>query len=348
MVKGNGHSQMRKPVLCVAENRLSCETGVRLLIASAARHSPHFDVQLFFPVATDEFKAWLLNFPNVSLNHYEIQGPWSGWNIKPEIFRTLFANGFENLLWVDTDIIITRDIGELYEDVSEDMVIIAEEALCSSHFDGDALRARSWGLPVGRKMPFQVNTGVLGLSLRHSRLLERWAATLRSPDYLAAMAMPWHARPRHFMGDQEVLNALLCSTEFSDVTLKYLTRGREIIQYFGSAGYTLSERFTNLIRGQPIFIHSLGHKAWMPMKPARGVKDRVLQAYQEVSPYTFAARRYVIHLPENHWMTPKSMAGRLLTWAAFGRGALAGFPIAAINDVFRWIKWAHTAGEPRR
>ncbi len=43
-------------------------------------------------------------------------------------------------------------------------------------------------------------------------------------------------------GDQDVLTALLTSTEFADIPLKMLRRGKDIVQFDGVWGYTTTER----------------------------------------------------------------------------------------------------------
>jgi hypothetical protein len=227
-------------------------------------------------------------------------------------------------------------------------IIVAEEAMCSSHYDGDALRARSWGLEIGRRLPFQLNSGVVSFTSRHVDFIRRWEAVLNSDAYLEAMALPWDQRPRHFMGDQEVLTALLCSAEFSHFPLRFLRRGHEVVQYFGPSGYTTPERWINLRQGMPIFIHSQGHKAWLPLPDAEGAKDALMRLYQDLSPYRVAARAYRDQLDDTAWLEPATAAGRLLNAVGGGRAPLVGLPIALVNDAFRYVKWAHTGGEPRR
>ena len=339
---------MRRPVICLAEDRSWCEPGVRLLVASLARHSPDIPVELFYPPADSAFKAWLARFPQVSLNKFRLTEPWRGWNVKPEALLTLLAAGFDDVLWVDTDIVVARDVGGIFADLSIDTMVVAEEALCSSHYDGDAMRARLWGLDVGRALRFQLNGGVVGVTSRHVGLVERWRDVLNSPEYLEAQKLRWDLRPRHFMADQEVLTALLCSSEFSKIPLRYLTRGRDIVQYFGSACYTLRERATNVLRGPPVFIHSQGHKAWTPLPRPDGIKTSLLNLYQRMSPYVGEARKYRDELPDPSWLKPSTTGDRILSGMSFGAAPLAGLPIAIVNDLYRWVRWAHTGGEPRR
>lgn len=339
---------MRKPLICVAEDRMWCEPGVRLLIASLARHSPALNVELFYPPANAAFTAWLSRFPQVSLNRFKLTEPWRGWNVKPEALLTLLGAGYDDVLWIDTDIIVARDVSSIFAALSDETMVVAEEALCSSHYDGDAMRARLWGLQIGRALPFQLNGGVVGVTRHHIALVERWREVLDSPEYLEAQKLRWDLRPRHFMADQEVLTALLCSKEYAGIPLRFLARGRDIVQYFGSACYTLRERATNVFRGPPVFIHSQGHKAWTPLPRANSARAALLNLYQRMSPYIGEARRYRGDLADASWLTPSGTGDRVLSALSFGAPPLAGLPIAIVNDFYRWLRWAHTGGEPRR
>lgn len=252
------------------------------------------------------------------------------------------------MLWVDTDIIVAKDINLIYRGLSMDTLVVAEEALCSSHYDGDAMRARLWGLDIGRALPFQLNGGVVGFTNRHIGFLEDWRKVPNSHEYLEAQKLPWDKRRRHFMANQEVLTAMLCGAQYSSLPLHYLYRGKGIIQYFQANCYTLRERLYNLTRGMPFFIHSQGHKVWTPLPEASGFKAKSLNLYQRMSPYIFEARNYRDVLEDTGWLEPQSAIDRVLTAMSLGKAPLAGLPIAILNDVFRHTKWAHTGGEPRR
>lgn len=330
----------RTPTICIAENRAWCEPGIRVLVASLADHSPTVPIEIFYPGVREEFVEWAAGYPQVSLNQHTVVGAWRAWNVKPECLQILLRNGHDDVLWIDSDIIVTRDIREIHSGLSRDTAIVAEEALCSSHYDGDALRARSWGLPIGRRLPFQLNGGLMGYTTDHLPLLERWGEVLDSEPYLEALKLPWDQRPRHFMADQEVLTALLCSTDFSDIPLRFLRRGPDVIQYFGSAGYTVRERLRHLSRGMPYFIHSQGHKSWTPLPPEpTGLRARMLHQYQQKSPYRAAAARYRDVLEDQSWLAEPG---------AVPRPQLTGVGIAAMMDAYRYVRWAHTGGEPRR
>lgn len=324
-------------VVCIAEDRRSYECALRLLIASLDRHCPGLPIQLFAPDPSPAFRDWLAARASVTLNTQRIEGGLGGYDVKPQALISLIERGFEQVLWIDSDVLVVSDFRPALAAIEPGTFITTEEALCSSHPDPDALRARLWGFPVGRTLPFTANSGVLRAGPAHLDLLKRWLGLLGEPAYRAAQKRPWHERPLHLMGDQEVLTAVLASAEFADVPVKFLRRGSGIIQYFGSTGYTVRERLGNLFGHQPFFFHSQGYKPWWPPKAERGhsFSDRFNSLYQEVTPYVMLAQPYRAELETDAWLEPRSAAGHVLRGLAFGQAPLFGLPLALVADLVR-------------
>ena len=93
-------------------------------------------------------------------------------------------------------------------------------------------------------------------------------------------------------GDQDVLTALLTSTEFAHIPLRALRRGKDIVQFDGVWGYTTAERTRALLGNGPTFIHSMGCKPWIaPWKSARrnDLREYLKMVYLDVSPYTLSS-----------------------------------------------------------
>ena len=87
--------------------------------------------------------------------------------------------GFEQIIWIDSDIIVTRDFTPILNTLDPHVIAIAEEALWGSYDYSEALRARLWGFDVGRSLPFTLNTAVLRVTRLHYRLLQRWREILQ-------------------------------------------------------------------------------------------------------------------------------------------------------------------------
>jgi hypothetical protein len=169
-------------IVCVAEDRKSCEVALKLTLLGLARHSGELKVELFYPAADDAFVAWLRRCPRVVLNANPVPGAYS-WNVKPHALLSLLQKGYDDVLWIDSDIIVARDIRPLFEGMDTDTMVVTQEALYGHCADPDGIRARGWGFEVGRELFSTANTGVVRATRAHLPLLERWQALLESDEY---------------------------------------------------------------------------------------------------------------------------------------------------------------------
>ncbi len=295
-------------IVCIAEDRKSFEVPVKLLVLSLAKHCPSLPVEIFYPAASDSFSAWLTKLPHAKLSATRLSKD-NGWNIKPQVLLALLHAGHEEVLWIDSDIIVTRDFRDTLGELTRNTMAVTEEALWGSYSDANAWRAERWGLDIGRSLPFTLNTGVMRVTKAHIPLLTAWQQLLDSETYRDAQRLETAQRPGHMFGDQDVLTALLSSKEFSDIDIKYLRRGSDIIQYFGLSGYTCIERLQNAMNGPPCFVHSQVFKPWVKFERPRdveNVRDLFDTLYLDLSPYTLAAAKYKSELGESpaHGWTP--------------------------------------------
>ncbi|WP_375401961.1 hypothetical protein [uncultured Sphingomonas sp.] len=327
--------------LCIAENRKDCEPGLRLLLASLAHHWPDQSMHVFYPDPDGAFLEWVANYPLVELNALPIDGDWDGYNIKPTLLAALIDQGYDAVTWIDADISFARSPEPRLMRTTLAEVIICEEAMIDTHGSFGETRTKQWGLDVGRSLPFAFNSCVLGVTREHRELLSAWQALLRSSEYRAAQRLDFSARPIHLMGDQEVLTALLASMRFAGIPIRVLRRGRDVIQYLGTVGYTMRERALHLVGGLPPIIHSQGYKPWWPSTEPKTHYDRILNLYKMLTPYRLIARQYQDDLVETQWLKPPTLLSRLIYLGAFGRPTLIGLPIAAAVDVVRFVRRAN-------
>jgi hypothetical protein len=336
-------------IICIAEDRPSFEPSIRLLLLSLAEHSGDLPIYLFLPSANQEFVAWLRRDPRITLCTDRLEGA-SKYNVKPQAMLQLMQKGYDDILWIDSDIIVAQSITAALGGCSRDTIVVTEEALWSPHDDNDAWRARKWGFNVGRVLPFALNTAVVRVTRSHEQLLQRWQDLLQSDEYCRAQTLDWHDRPLHLISDQDALTALL-SSDFAHVPLKTLIRGRDIVQYFGPYGFTVHERISMLLGRTPIFIHSQGpqkpwDRAW-ESSAKLNLKDYLNDVYLDLSPYTLAAIKYRTNLPnDTSWMDAHYILSKVLRALALWRISLVGLPIAILADAYRLAK--RTAPTPTR
>ncbi len=338
-----------KSTVCLAENRPACEPALKILLLSLTAHCPALEVNLFYPIADDHFRRWMRKCPQVVLQEAMLKSDF-GWNVKPQAVMCLLNQGFDEVIWIDSDILVTRSIEDAFSELDIETIAATEDALSDDHNDPNALRARLWGFSVGRVLPFGLNTGVLRFTKAHQSLLKRWWELLQSDEYQHCQKIAeWKERPVHMKGDQDVFTALVTSREFSNIPLRILRRGKHILQFNGIFGYTTAERIAKLRGTQPTFVHQFGHKPWSePWPSEQSMRDYVKKAYLDVSPYTLLATCYRNELErETEWMNPHYKLSRLLRLLGMGHSALAGLPMAVVVDFLRLAKWSLRASRAK-
>ena len=330
-------STERQLTVCIAEDRPSCEPGLRLLLQSLARVEPGCAVTLFCPFAEEKLIRFTGELADllVDVRNFRPSGAYM-WNVKAQALLEALNDGAEEALWIDSDIIVSSPFASRISALGKNPIIVAEEALSGGADDNNALRARLWGFKVGRRFPFTLNTAILRVTRAHIPLLERWRSFLVSQPYKEEQAKTWNTRRVHMVGDQDVLTALLCSQEFCHIPVEIFLRASGIIQYFGFYGFTTPERVRCLIHGLPPFVHSQGAKAWIPLERSgsRSLRDLLTEVYQDASPYIVLAASWW-PTETSSWTRPRSHFSRVLRAVGFGNPALTGLPIALIIDIAR-------------
>jgi hypothetical protein len=265
-----------------------------------------------------------------------------GWNVKPEAIVRMIDQGFDEVIWIDSDIIVNQDISRIFAQLKSDVLVATEDALGDQRDDPNALRARLWGFSVGRVLPFVLNTGVLRITKDHRHLMERWWNLLRSTAYQDFQKKEWRQRPVHMRGDQDVLTALLTSTEFSEIPTRILWRGKQILQFNGIYGYTVLERMRNLLGDHATFIHSFAGKPWSErwqLNSSIDLRQYIKNVYLDLSPYTFSGMRFRNELEcDTKWMEPHYLLSRILRGLGMGYPAFTGLPMAVFADLARLVK----------
>lgn len=323
-------------IICIAEDRPDCADAVKFLVLSLMKHCPGIRVELFCPFADDDFSRWTATQPNTRLNTERLAGAY-GWNTKPQALLKLLQTSDDAVVWIDSDIIITRDFRQAMDSLPAETIVAAEEARGGAYDDAGAWRAQCWGFGVGRVLPHALNSCVVRVTRSHVALLSKWGELLQSDTYKAAQSMDAATRPWHLFTDQDVFTALLCSKEFADVPVKIISRGREIVQYYDLFGYSVCERVHHMFSGPPSFVHAQGLKPWRSYPAARSLRQRFAGLVLALSPYTVEVGRYKNEI-DRPWMHPKGAAARILRAIGFDYAPLVGFPVAIILDLWRIVR----------
>lgn len=313
-------------IVCSYEDRPSSLVGIKLLILSLKRHCPDLDVHIYVPDADADFCTWVGLQSNVSL----ISTPKDslrGWDIKPTLLLDRLDAGFDEVIWLDSDIIIVRDFRQFLEKLPNDVYVATEEPSWAP-WQGSQLRTKRLGLELGRIFPKTINTCVNRVTPFHRQLLERWNETLHRTDYQDSQSKSYDDREFHLGCDQDLLTGLLGSTEFVHIPVMLLRSGHDVAHCFLNRGYPIRSRLGNLFKGLPTFVHAQGPKPW-------DIDDEL---FAELSPYCAEALSYEEKLLElTPWMKPRSRWGLFLHWVTFGNPNLRDLPIVLVHEVGVWL-----------
>jgi lipopolysaccharide biosynthesis glycosyltransferase len=335
-----------KSTVCIAEDREAFEPCLKLLLASLNLHNPGVAISLFYPVANEAFLRWVSAYPQVQLQTDRLRKGY-GWNVKPEAIMQLLDAGFDEVIWIDSDVLVTSDIRPLFHTLDESVFVAAEQVLAPNLEDDDraGLRAQLWQFSVGRVLRAGLNSGVLRATRRHYSLVRRWWQLLQSDAYQTCQQKEFRERPLHMLGDQDVLFALLTSTEFAHIPLRTLRRGKHIVQFDGAWGYTTAERTRNALGDGPTFIHSIGDKPWVvrwESERPNNLREYLKRVYLDVSPYTLSSAKLRQDLGCNTtWMRAHYKLSSILRLLAMQHPALTGLPMALFADIAWLIKRMH-------
>jgi hypothetical protein len=286
---------------------------------------------------------WLGTFSKTTLIA-EMPAGARGWNCKPHVLLPVLSLGYETVFWLDADIIVTRTSTAVLFGRREQEIIVAQEPRSLPH-QGTGPRTRGWGLPVGREFAATLNSAVLGVGPSHRPLLEKWRELLTSPLYKETQMLPLEERPLHLKSDQDVLNALVGTVEFSSWPIRILQSGREIIHAGGALGFSLAERLRYLLHPLPAFLHGTAGKPWHLLgsnpywSEKRGYFWWYRRLLQETSPYVAESRRYERELGEAApWMHYYTPLGLLLRALGLNHHALRGMPLAAAATIIERVR----------
>jgi hypothetical protein len=324
-------------VYVLAEDRPGAEIGIRLALASLFHHVPDAKVVLYWPCCTSDFRAWASQYLGLTIFERTPDGAHS-WNCKPQALMPRFEEGYDEAIWLDSDMIVTRNPAVHFDPLADEVIMVTEEPPNQPQ-PGAAALAKGWGLTAGHNHTASINSSVIRVTRCHQHLLVQWAKLLNDPRYLAAQKLPFDQRGQHFLGDQDVLFSLLGSSDFSAIPLGYLRCGRDIIHCGGALGYSVQMRLTNLFKPVPTFLHAIAGKPWWIFCDAYAQQHPRWTTFyrrllQETSPYLVVARRFrnKIDMPAS-WMVYRSNFGVFLRLIGMNHHAMTGLPLTAAAQI---------------
>ena len=324
VVDGPAQQGNRIVIVATYEDRPANWIGLKLLVLSLARHCPFMPVHVFVREGQADLRNWLRRQPNVA-ELVEFACSARGWDVKPRVLQNRLAVGHRDVLWMDSDIIVTRDFSGLIGRLPLDVFLATEEIYWGKQPRGSEARTEAMGLEVGRKIRETLNSSVIRTTVHHRDLLEAWTLQTNRAEYCAAQAMPFRERPICFRTDQDLLTGLLGSTQYAQIPVQLLRRGRDIAHCYRDYGYTVIDRLRNLRRGLPPLVHGMGPpKPWL-------VSTRL---HDQLSPYSCAAKAYTGAVRESmEWVMPHSHSAWFLHCLTVGNPNLRDLPLVLVKEL---------------
>jgi hypothetical protein len=314
--------------VCSYEDRAIGMDSLILMGESLCSVDQAVSLHLTVPDAPASVREWAASRPEVELSTERLP-ELSGWNIKPSLLLKELDAGWEEALWLDSDMIVSQPISKVVRRYPREALILAEEWT-----DAAPLAiAAGWGLKSKRPISV-VNNCFVRVTQAHRQMMERWLAMLHDPRYRAAQAMPYDERPKHFLHDGWPLIALLESEEFAGVEYDFIRRNGEIAQCAGSSGYRPTHRILDVFRGLPALIHGLGRKPWEEPPAGSGAQRMLFDLATDVSPYVLASRKVAKKVGLNPaWVEARTLPGKVLRGVTNGHPGMAGLPLAILHSV---------------
>ncbi|SHL06186.1 hypothetical protein [Rhodothermus profundi] len=318
--------------------------GLKLLMLSAAEHAPDDVLHVVLPELPEALVDWARRQAPSALLH-RLQPRGEGWSAKPEVLLYLMDQGIGELIWLDADLMMIRNPQLLWETLSEEVLVAAEDL--ARHYDA-ALgeeKARVWGYKKKRDLETGLNSAVLRVTYRHRPLIESWGKHLQHELYLQAQRnfQGFVDRPRALYGDQEVLDALLI-TQFVEIPVRFLKYGPEIIHdHRHFYAYTARDRIRNALRlARPYFVHCTGFHPWLEGPGFHHEESgEYFHESVQLKPYVWYARRYADRLEEDNldfWLHYRTPFGRLCQVLTLNNPHLQGLGLWALDRYRRWRK----------
>lgn len=289
---------------------------------------PDVTMHCYLNEGVDGFTDWVrrkIKSIDIEIISFD-QSAWSGWDIKASVLLDLMKRGIKEPIWIDSDIILTRDATHFFNDLSDRSIVLA-----SQKGEFNSLRTTCWGLKVKRRHDHSVNTCIMRVTQAHISLLEEWNKYLQKEKYLENKRLPHSERAPWLHGAQDILEGLLAANlhpEWEQYDLKFILSGDEILH---ESDYGIKERWEHRKEKLPPFIHAQGLKPWyQPYIERKRLKDIQL----ELSPYLVVAREFASDLESTFarkWIQQRTYRGQMCSLLTGNNIRLQAIPILLLR-----------------
>jgi hypothetical protein len=323
------------------EDRSSDEIGLMLLAVSFERAIPGDRLICYCPSSFTKIRKLAAGNKRLEIRDSDALDV-RGWETKPSLLLRLLDEGHDDVVWLDSDLILLEGAADLVKRSDPRTLLITEEHLAVEGTNIPDMAALA-GMKSVRTFQRGINSCVIGVTPVHREILTAWSEAMRGPAFQAVQQLSYFDRPRHLQSDQDVLAALLGSERFADIPVRQLRSGTDVAHCWFYAGFSAKDRLRALWRGLPPVIHSPGNKPWRRrMEP-----NRLPRIALDISTYNSVARRFGNATGEDMgWTKPEMPLGKLLYAAGLGHPVIPGLLLQMLVAVYRSVGWIRRSVAP--
>jgi len=319
---------------CAFEDRPDGLIGAKLLALSLERHCRDFKLYFGTTKEVPEFAAWCQRFaPHVELirlppfTHTTIK------QVKPLALLHVLKLGITDVTWLDTDILVLRDLEPLLAPLDDDTVLVAQDMDYAFKSNPNLLnhyRRKSY-----RELEYCVTTAILRVTARHKVLLEKLVDCLEDPFFLEQQALPPFERLEGFGYEQKIFEMLLTSENEEKMPVfpvRFIVEGSGIVQEMGVTTYGVRARLSNgLGLTKPWLVHLAGIKSW-------NTKPQFRQ-YRSASVYSAFAETYRDQMGEPmDWPNSSGISSKIARALSVGQPHWVGLAHCFAGKTVRLLK----------
>jgi hypothetical protein len=325
---------MKKPSITVVcyEDRVEALVGVKLLALSLQACSPGVPLYFFSPRAKvpDAFRNWVASrAPSVLMKDVS-PGTGHGWSAKPFVLREMLVAGHSEVLWIDSDIIVTQDIRPRFAALPEGTLSV------SSHpGNSDPTRATVWGFSIKKRLSKPINTCLIRVTPLHMPLIDTWIRLTQEPIFRDSQRLEFSKRPSALFSDQDLLEGILMSDVLPpkyQPDLDFVKNGTEILH----GGAVSLKQLISISYELPMFVHGHGLKPWNLQYISGVHRQKLKYVCLELSLFCWVAQRYAASLDDpalKLWIRPRSVLG-VLSWLLTGNHpSLRQMPVHVLRRI---------------
>ena len=316
-------------IVCTHQCEATGPRGMRLLLESLHAQEPGLPVVVY---ACAEFRQGLESLPEGLFPEFR---PPVGTGVRPTRRRastllSLLEEGHREVVWLDSDVILTHPIRPLLQKADEE-AIVAAEAFSGRPSEDGYEKALELGLKSKRHFDRGFSACILRVTPSHRLLLKAWATFPEPEPSDDTKGGPECQVSSQLDDDQHLLEALLMYEGFAGVPVHLLRVGEEVAHCDHADAYGTRSRLAHVGYRLPALVHAKGVTPW--------ADPQHRPVYLDVSPYLYAAAPYVSHTADSdRWARPAGFAGRLLHALTLGEPNLAGLLPAAWAELRRRLR----------